>query len=616
MPRETDIRPTRRSWLKSAAAASGAALLSGCGSNNTSGDEVTIPEETDETFVTTGARSVNNVNFNPYNQLSFPNQCIYYLFNSLFWWSQTSGERLPRLGTSYTRDGDTLTIELDDRYTWHNGDPVTADDVLVRLTLDKLAELRNWNQVIDDCYADGEYTVVIELVEDANEELTWDLLKMSGVHMVCTHPDVYSQFLPDDGSRGKDAYADLSTFERKQLQGDLLSFTVDTAPPNAEDQGTAPIIGNGPWRIVSKGNREMVFEPFEEYPFADDINFPKVKFLEIGTNQARYQSLLSDNLSGLDLVLTNTVYEQLPDYYEEYTYERRIGHGLAINYQRFPDHRVRQALALALDKPQIVKNAGLPEKLASPHEFDSALYVDRARHEKLFGEGFVDKLTRYEQDTDRAAELLRDAGWSRDDGQWYDENDEKVQIRIKAPPTWSEYVNMIQTTTQQLSDFGIESDFKTEELVVYYAQTMIQADYDMAHWFAGSARDFPWFAYDTIWNALPTIADNHKHPAVYEEVPGPMGEHNGDDTMTINVQQNLKELAQTRTGTERAKQLRRELAWTYNQMLPVYCIHEETGLATLDGRNWDGPEPDAARVNTFWPLHQAHNQCEIQATDY
>jgi peptide/nickel transport system substrate-binding protein len=535
---------TRRTWLKSAAAVAGASALAGCGGNGGGGGgeeqyDYNVPEEdVDKTFVTSEFTSLTNINFNPYDALNHPNQSGYYLFNQLSDETKVrqddgslTRKHFPNLQKDWTRDGDVYTIEIDDRYTWHNGDPVTADDVAVRFTLDLLADRRTWERAFEDVHVEDEYTLVVELKEDTHDYVVKDFIEATFIN---THPDVYSEFLPDDGSRGKAAYEDLASFERTTMKGNLLGMKA-TVPMGEGTEGEKPVIGHGPFKLKAIDNQRMVFERFDDHPLADQLNFKEVKFEEYTTNQARYQALLGDNFSGLDLTLTQTVWDQLGDHYRKYRYKRKLGHGLAMNYEQFPDHRVRQAIAYAIDKEQVVRNSGLARELQQPHTDDTAVYANDSLKRGYFGEGFIEnQLTQYDQDTERATELLEAAGYSLDDGKWYTPEGERFSVTIKVPPTWTEFVNMVQTEVQDLNDFGIDADFKTEELVVYYGQTMIQVDYDMAHWWVGGARAFPWYGYSTVWNARQTIADDHNHPVTYEEVPGPIGEHNGDDTFSVS----------------------------------------------------------------------------------
>lgn len=583
-------------------------MLAGCGGDNP-GEQGTPPESTDREFVTTEFNTIRNNNFNPYDNLYWPNQSVYYLFGNLLHLSQKNNELVPAVATGMERDGTTVTVNLDDRYTWHDGDPVTAEDVVAQYTLDLLVERRNWQRAFEDVRAADEHTVEIEVAEGTNDLVLEDFILNT---TVATKPSVYEQWLPEDGSRGQGAYDDVGPAQLTQMRGSLRSFDV-TVPfdQEPEDDGRGRVVGCGPWKLVEKGERIMTFEVYEDHPHAENINFPRVKFEEFTTNENRYQALLSDNLSGLDLVVTQTVWEQIPDHYVKYIFNRWLGMGLAFSAKAFPDPRVRRALAFAMDKDTIVANSGIADELVSVHDFDSALYAGADAHAEYFGDDLVDQLTKYDQNTERAAELLRAAGWSRDGGQWFDANDERVSVTINTAVTWPEWGNMAGTAAQHLTDFGIEANHAAQELVVYYGQTMPQVDYEIAAWWCGGARNFPWFAYNVIWNGLQTVTDDHGHPAQHE-VPMPVGNPQGN-TETVDIDQLLTDLAQKRTGSDEHQRVARKLAWSYNQLLPVYCLNENKGLASLDGRNWTAPDPDSEEGQVFFPLSYMQHMGQIQA---
>ena len=611
---------TRRSWLKTAAGAGGITMLAGCGGDesgktgNGNGQgkpwsTAEPPAQTQDQFVTSEFNTIHNNNYNPYDRLYHPNQSTGYLFDDLFdiapqgngeYLPGNEGTFMPGLAKDWWRNGNIVTIKLFKKFSWHNGDPVTAQDVVVRWTLDKLADDRKWTSgAFVDCWAKDDYTVKLQVSKGANDFVVLDFASNT---LVNTHPKVYGQFLPKDGSRGKKAYENLRNFERNRLKGELLTYTVRGKFDPQKPKGT--VLGWGPWKMKRHGQREMVFEKYQDHPYAERINFPEVKFVEYTTNQARYQAMLSEQFSGIDLVVTQTVWDELPEYYARHTFKRRLGVGWAFNYKRFPDHRVRQALAYAMNKKQIVANSGLAQQLTRPHKYDTGLFDmpdAKARHEQFYGSDFLNKVTRYDHNPQKAAQLLRQVGWTKKNGKWFDKKGNRVQITIRTPPTWTEWVNMAQTAAQHLSNFGIDAEFETQELVVYYGQTMIQADYDIAAWWCGGARPYPWFAYNTIWNSLQTVADTHKHPETYKNVPFPVGNPNGQ-TRSINWQKKLNELAQTRTGTQKHRQLARELGWTYNQMLPVYCMNENMGLAVINRNQWDAPGPNTKPGKVFFPL--------------
>lgn len=605
-------KPTRRSWIKGASIGA-TSLIAGCNNLGDSGNKEkgTPPEWVeDKTFVTSEAHPVQNMDFNPYNPLWVPDRIIMYMWGNII--DGVLGipdDPLPALATGLERDGNSVTINLDDRFTWWDGKPVTADDLAIRHTLDLLAQNRNWERIFEDVHVIDDHTYQVIVTTGANDNVVRDSIYNS---LIATHPEVYGKFLPEDGSRGAGAYDHLSTFERQKKAAQLSS--VRFKGPWKEGSGyERRVIGWGPWKMADWGDRTITLELYEDHPFADRINFPTVVFKGFTTDQARYQALLSHNFSGIEMSPTETVWNQLnKDRYQTLHHRNGQAGAMAFNYDTFPDHRVRQAMAYALNKEEVVKNAGMPEVAFFEHKFESGYPANREKHDKFFGENFVDELTKYPKDVEKASDLLREAGWEKRDGQWHDQNNKEVELTVKTPVSWIAWVNIGKSITEELEEFGIKTEFKTEELVVYYAQTMIQSDYDIALWWIGLGS-FPWINYDAIWNSLQTIADEHNHPDEYDMVPKPIGDPNGSEgTMTVNVQETLGTIATSRLGTEEIRDSYRKIAWTYNQMLPVYTFAEYNTNLMLDTYNWQGPfETEDAEV--YSPLSYWQHRGLIKA---
>ncbi len=607
-------RLTRRQWMSSMAAAGSVSMLAGCPSGGDGQSDGNPSDSTDRTFETTEFNTVKNNNYNPIDTSYFPPGSSNYLFGPLFEPSQVTDDILPGLATGYERDGEIVTVTIDDRFTWHDGDPVTADDVAARFTIDLLAGGVNWERVLADVSATNDSTVELELqTADAHDGV---LLQTLAETIVATKPSVYERFLPEDGARGAGAYEDLSDFERTRLVRELSEFQVTAPfgvdPDEYQRDADAQVVGWGPWQLVERGERTMRFEPYEDHPYADRINFQDVRFEQYTTNETRYQALLSDRFSGLITGVTETVWNQVPDKYTAYTYLSRGGLGWAFNYEAFPDRRVRQAFAYAMDRERIVGNSGLADEFNTVLEYDTGFVTSAEENVDVFGEDFLDTLPKYDLNTERAAALLRDVGWSRDDGQWYDENDERVQVTLQLPPTWTDWINMGQTAVDDLSNFGIDAELQTVELTIYVADSLFGGNYEMAGWWTGGTWEYPYHSFSTKWDgivSLPSITN--EHPDEYD-IPMPVNDPDGD-LETVNVADMLTELAQTRTGSDRMDELRRRLCWAYNQTLPVYCLNNEIGLALLNSNRWDAPGPDAPEANTFRPIPSMMHRGLIQA---
>jgi peptide/nickel transport system substrate-binding protein len=233
-----------------------------------------------------------------------------------------------------------------------------------------------------------------------------------------------------------------------------------------------------------------------------------------------------------------------------------------------------------------------------PHTFDTGFLVGRDLHDTYFGEGFVDQLTHYGHDPERAAELLRGAGWQRDDGQWYDSAGERAELELKISQTPGEWANMTENAAQQLTDFGIATKATAQNIQIYYGVTMPSVTYEAAGWIVGEGRPMPYIPLLTLWRGSEAVTIRHDHPDEVE-VPWPPGDPDGD-LRTVNYVEKLAELA--RTPQEEATELFQELVWTYNQWLPVYSINRTMSAGWLHTDRWGGPDSMLDAASTYQPL--------------
>jgi peptide/nickel transport system substrate-binding protein len=584
--------------LSALSAAGGTSLLAGCNDGQDT-SQAEVVDWADKTFVTAEYADANVVNYNPFDPLYFPSQSPWYLFGQLFHESRMTNEFLPALATGWEKDGADVTVDLDDRFTWHDGDPIDAHDVVANYTIFRLVEHQMWDRVLVDVWAKDDYTVGFEVYENANENLMSPVI---GGTVIAAKEDLYERFLPDDGSRGKEAEdwyeEELEAFDQRALRSEAQNLQAVLAPgETSDDSNEIQVIGWGPWKLKRMDSRTITFERWEDHVFADRINFPEIKWETFTDEQSRYQALLSGELSGSDTTITQTVLDQVPDHYSYYTVNSRGGRGVAMNYESFPDHRVRKAIAYAIDIERAVTNGG--GAFEEPHHRDSGYYGSTDQHDKFLGDGWVEEnLVQYEQNQDRADELLVDAGWTKEGDQWHDDDGNPATIDIRVPGAWSEWIQIGTTIRDILNNFGFDVTFETQELVVYYAQTMPQSKYDLAAWWLGGVgRPYPWYSYNVVWNALETLADEHNHPETYEEVPMPVGDPDGSPEQ-ISFPGLLTQIAKTTVYDQNdevrdeMRELYRKIAWTYNQMLPVYALSDSFTTVFIDERNFTTPDPE------------------------
>lgn len=269
-------------------------------------------------------------------------------------------------------DGLTLTFQLRQGATWHDGAPVTADDVVWSMEMYMNPDL---------AYANSQYFQFVDRVEKVGDRTVV-------VHFTAPHSDALSDFLEWEPMP-------------RHLLGDVGPGEMRTAAFNRNP------VGNGPFRFVSwTANQQVVFEANEDFflgrPHLDRVVFRVIpeqttELAELMTGRVHLiravqpsESERLESARGVDLI----------------TYPSRAYTFIAWHTEDplFADTRVRQALTLAIDRQRIV---------------DALLfgYGRVATTDVLpFQWQFDESLAPWPFDPERARELLAEAGWSDSDG--------------------------------------------------------------------------------------------------------------------------------------------------------------------------------------------------------
>ena len=268
------------------------------------------------------------------------------------------GDLTPAVAESCTVSDDrlTYTFTLREGVKFHNGDTVTAEDVVYSINRCAAATETGIVQVeafsvIQNIEAVDERTVAITIAEPSNEFLSY--------------------------------------------------LTVAVLPADYDQQDTAPI-GTGPFKFVSRAAQDsVVLEKFDEY-WGTPANLDKVTLKIIENADSLMMSLQS---GAIDLCshLTSTQVAQLGDDFNVAEGTMNLVQAMYLNNAEkpFDDVRVRQALCYAVGKQAIIDIAF--DGYGSP--IGSSMYP-------AFGKYFDDSLTNYyTKDVEKAKSLLAEAGY-------------------------------------------------------------------------------------------------------------------------------------------------------------------------------------------------------------
>ena len=269
-----------------------------------------------------------------------------------------NGDLIPAIAETYevSKDHLTYTFTLREGVKYHNGEAVTAEDVVYSLSRclnadDGVQEVAAFSNIAYMTAAPDGRTVEIKLLEPSNEFLSY--------------------------------------------------LTVAILPKDYAEQDTAPV-GTGPFKFVSRTAQDnIVLEKFDEY-WGTPARLDKVTLKIVENADSLMLSLQS---GAIDLCghLTNTQVAQLGDGFDVAVDTMKLVQALYLNnaVEPFDDIRVRQALCHVVDKQQILDLAfdGYGKLIGT------SIYPDFG---KYFDESLIDY---YEYDVEKAKALLTEAGY-------------------------------------------------------------------------------------------------------------------------------------------------------------------------------------------------------------
>ncbi len=267
------------------------------------------------------------------------------------------GDLIPAVAEKYEISDDqlTYTFTIRDGIKFHNGDPVTAEDV---------------GESLARCKNGGDGIFEVEAFSNIQHMETADSRSIS---ITLGEPD--SEF--------------------------LSYLTTAVLPAGYDGQDTAPV-GTGPFKFVSRAAQDnIVLERFDDY-WGEKAYLDKVTYKIIENADSILMSLQS---GAVDLFahLTSTQVAQLGDDFNIEEGTMNLVQAMYLNNAMAPfdDVRVRQALCYAIDRQQILDLA-----------FDGYGSLIGSSMYPAFGKYFDDSLTNYyTYDVEKAKALLADAGY-------------------------------------------------------------------------------------------------------------------------------------------------------------------------------------------------------------
>lgn len=387
-------------------------VLTSCGGEGQSGKDKNETKTAERPL--TVAMSTEIDSLDPFNATAGDTKTIMdQIFDGLLDVDE-DGNLVGDLAESYeiSDDGLTYTFKLKEGVKFHDGSDFSADDVYY--TYDKLSGLSSGEPM------SSKFSVIkeMEVVSPTEIKMTLDAVNNSFIYLQ-TQPIIKKDY---------------------------------------EDNQTKPI-GTGPYKFVSYTPGEgMVMERFDDYHRADHVaKIKQVNVVRVADNQALVMAI---NNKEVDLAskLTADELEQVKESTDSYSHPQNLVQLLGLNnkVKPFDDIRVRQAIAYAIDKDELIEAVAGGKATKIYSSFSPALKDYYNELEEM-----------YPTNVEKAKELLAEAGFP--DG---------ISFKMTVPSDYKFHMDTAELVQAQLKKSGINATIDPIEFSTWLDRVYKERDYE------------------------------------------------------------------------------------------------------------------------------------------
>ncbi len=385
-----------------------------------------------------------------------------------------AGEYVPLLGDSwgFSDDASYYWTKLNADAMWSDGASVTADDVI---TTYLIGQILGWSQF--------NYIDRVEKIDDLTVNYYF-----SGEPSLLAERLILKEYIAPAS-----VYGDLAAKAKELIDSGATSEDEAWTALADEIREFRPevLVGTGPYTYTldDVGDAYMTLHWQPNSLFSDQVQFGELR-LWAGETEATTPLVLSGELAHSTNVYPPSTQEAFENAgIRLITIPRGYGPALLFQHDVYPWNvkEVRQAAALVIDRAE---NGFLTNGLgATPTIYMSGL--SDSSTEVWIPEDVRAELDRYEFNPDRAAEILRSAGFEKNsDGIWADADGVTVSGEYKFPAEFDDFSGAALNATDQMNEFGFDI---TPRAIPWQqcAEDIRNGDFELSVWSWASGSPFP-----------------------------------------------------------------------------------------------------------------------------
>lgn len=363
---------------------------------------------------------------------------IRLMYESLLAYNQLTGDLDPMLADSYSQTDSTVTVHLDTRAKWNNGEKITVEDVIYTFKIDSIlptAHHNNWKH-IKTVSADSDNHITFHLAANRNP-----LMVLNAIAETSILPKSVFEPLVKSAKNGKSYNMDK-----------ILIFKNENKP-----------VASGPYTLKTYAPDQIVLERVENYwrtsKYGGKKPAPKYIIHPIYNGNDNFNNAMIKGNLDISSIYLPRIWEKAKDSIRAWSREEPYQLPatitvLVVATQKEPFNNVsfRRALAHAIDFEKI-KARALSNYTPT---MQPGFILPFGPEKKYFNKEDADEFG-YSYNTEKAREILAEAGYSwNEEGKLLDKKKKNVRnISIECPQGWTDWIDAINVIVESFAEIGI-----------------------------------------------------------------------------------------------------------------------------------------------------------------
>ena len=346
------------------------------------------------------------------------------------------------------------TVKIRQDAKWQNGEAFTAKDV--------------WSYYYMIHPTSSNYMAGVKVVDEKTVQFIWNPLKepVNTVKELLIAQDKSGTVKYDEFASYVDAVYNLvmdsPVNENPSLWGAFNRFStadqivqLNTTRNAFYNYSPSWYIATGPFKLEMFSATEILLVKNEYYWNADNIGFEKIKLYSSNDLNQIYQLISAGYIDYYDGFIQQDTLESILMSNEDLINLKMYDPGsIGITFNLENDLltlEVRKAFQYIFDRESITLAAN-PYATTSWY---ALLGMAASEAEAYMSPEHFNNLTKYSYNQETAAQMLRDAGWEKNDGWWYF-NGKQVELNLGAPSSHDISSTAAEAAAAQLNAFGIK----------------------------------------------------------------------------------------------------------------------------------------------------------------